>query len=193
VKKRLFVAIRCDQGIENEIAPILKKLRINADQKELDIRWTPPGNFHVTLVFLGETPAANIPALEEKIRGVAARHAPFNLKASGLGAFPDDFNSRVIWVGMQNSRALRGLQQDLYQEIFKQENAEYLPHLTIGRLRNPHKTRDLLSPFVRKSIGKVKVTEMILYESLLKQPFPIYRPLSTFALTGADTSETEAE
>lgn len=183
MKKRLFVAIRCDQGIEKEILPIMKKLKINADQHELDIRWTPPENFHVTLLFLGETSVENIPALEAKIREVCEQHAPLSLKISGLGAFPDDFSSRVIWLGVQNSRALRGLQQDLHTAIFKQEGAGYEPHLTLGRLRNPHKTRDLLSPFVRKSIGKVNVTEVVLYESLLKQPFPIYRPLVSFPLS----------
>lgn len=191
MKKRLFIAIRCDRGIEKEIVPIMKKLKISAGQKELEMRWTPPENFHVTVVFIGESSKEEIPLIEEKMRQVAAHHAPLTLKIAGIGAFPTDQSSRVIWLGVQNSKNLRRLQAELAQEITNRDHQEFSPHLTIGRLRNPHSTKDLISPFVRKSIGKVQVSEIVLYESIAKQAFPTYRPIVSIPLTGEPFLEEE--
>jgi hypothetical protein len=59
-------------------------------------------------------------------------------------------------------------------------------------LRNPHRTNDLISPFVRKSLAKIPVNEIVLYESVGGMPFPVYKPLSVFPLTGV-ASEVEDE
>lgn len=195
--KKLFLAIAAHEGLEEAGAQILKKLRINADQKQLEIRWVPQNNFHVTLVFLGPTDEAKLPEIEALTAEVASLFVPFYLKIANVGAFPDDLSSRVLWFGVQNSKALRALQEHLFQK-FKEPAAlgqerDYSPHLTIGRLRNPHRTRDLLSPFVRKKIAKIPVREIVLYESLGGAPFPVYKALKTFPLTGEkELSEEEA-
>lgn len=182
--RRLFIAIDCHQGIENAAAPVLKKLRINTDQRELEVRWTPVENFHVTLNFLGNTSAEKQAEIEAKMHEVASRHAPFKLKINGMGAFPDEFKARVLWFGVQNSKALRSLQGDLSETMFHRDEHEFVPHLTIARLRNPHSARDLMSPFVRKDLGKVEVKEMILFESIPKGHFSFYKPLVRIPLTG---------
>lgn len=187
--KKLFVAIACNKGIEDAVAPVLKKMRINADQKEMEARWAPAENFHVTLVFLGSTREELIPELEEKIKLVADQHSPFRLKITGMGAFPDDFKSRVLWFGVQNSKGLRSLQEDLAQALNSREEGEYTPHMTFARLRNPGKSKDLLSPFVRKDFGKVDVTEVILYESIIKTPYTFYKEIARIPLTASPPVE----
>lgn len=187
--KKLFIAIATSEGLENSASQIIKKLRITADQRHIDIRWTPTENFHVTLVFLGGTQEDKIPEVEGVMQEVASQHPPFSLKISDVGAFPDEFRSRVLWFGVQNSKALRALQGELSQKFqdkkYPMESREYSPHLTIGRLRNPHKTKDLTSPFVRKKIAKILIQNIVLYESVGSAPFPVYKALKTFSLTGA--------
>ncbi|WP_413288757.1 RNA 2',3'-cyclic phosphodiesterase [Bdellovibrio sp. HCB337] len=203
--KRLFLAIATRDGLEESATQIVKKLRINADQKQLDIRWTPFENYHVTLVYLGSTNETKIPEIEILMQEAAEITAPFHLKISDVGAYPDEFTSRVLWFGVQNSRALRGLQSLLVEKLkdknYQLENREYSPHLTIGRLRNPHKTKDLMSPFTRKKIAKILVGEIVLFESVGSYPFPVYKALKTFTLTGkpseyedlTDVTSSEAE
>lgn len=186
--KRLFVAIATHEGIEKAAEPILKKLRINTDQKELDVKWTPLENFHVTVVFIGNRKPEDIPEIENTLERIAGQHAPFNLKIGGMGAFPDDMKSRVMWFGVQNSKALRFLQDELTEALKLHPENEYFPHLTVARLRNPHRTKDILSPFVRKDLGKVNVTEIVLYESITATPFPIYKALKRIPLTALSLS-----
>lgn len=192
--KKLFLAIAAHEGLEETAPQIIKKLRINADQRGLEVRWTAAENYHVTLVFLGRTADEKIPEIESLVEDVAQRFAPFQLKISDIGAFPDEFNSRVLWFGVQNSKSLRFLQEELSQNLkdknYPLESREYSPHLTIARLRNPHKTKDMMSPFVRKKIAKIDVTEIVLYESLGTAPYPVYKALRKFRLTGTPKEET---
>ncbi|MBS1971274.1 MAG: RNA 2',3'-cyclic phosphodiesterase [Bdellovibrionales bacterium] len=186
--KKLFLAIATQEGLEPSGPQIIKKLRMNADQRDLDIRWVPLENYHVTLVFLGNTPEDKLPEIEAIMHESASATSPFQLKISDIGAFPDEFSSRVLWFGVQNSRTLRALQDNLSQKFrdhhYRLEDRAYSPHLTIARLRNPHKTKDMMSPFRRKKIGKVSVSEIVLYESVGSAPFPVYKPLLRVPLTG---------
>jgi len=202
--KKLFLAISTQEGLDPSGPQIIKKMRANADQRGLDIRWMPLSNYHVTLVFLGNTNESKIPEIEAIMKETAAESPPFLLKISDVGAFPDEFTSRVLWFGVQNSKTLRALQENLSEKLkdfrYAGESRDYSPHLTIARLRNPHKTKDLMSPFVRKKIGKVSVTEIVLYESVGAAPFPVYKPLLKVPLTGTptdhesiDSSFSEAE
>jgi 2'-5' RNA ligase len=194
--KKLFVAIATHQGLEDSAAPIIKKLRINAEQKEIEIRWVPGKNYHVTLHFLGNIHLDTIPEIENTLAEIASETPPFKLKISDMGAFPDDSASRVVWFGVQNSKALRALQETLAERLahvsYSREKHEFSPHLTVGRLRNPHRTKDLLSPFVRKSLAKISVSEIVLYESTGDAPFPVYKPLKLFQLEGiADAPDSD--
>lgn len=194
--KKLFIAIATQEGLEPSGSQIIKKLKINADQRQLDIRWVPAENYHVTLVFLGRTDESKLPDIETLMKQAAEEAAPFQLKISDVRAFPDEFSSRVLWFGVQNSKALRALQENLTLKLrdhnYPLEGRDYWPHLTIARLRNPHKTKDMTSPFTRKKIGKVSVQEIVLYESVGSAPFPVYKPLMRVPLTGKPSEEEDS-
>lgn len=202
--KKLFVAISTQEGLKPTAPQVIKKLKVHADLHGLDVRWTPMDNYHVTLVFLGNTREDKIPDIKRLLDESAAHRAPFQLKITDIGAFPDEFKSRVLWFGVQNSKALRALQEDLSQKLLgNHESADvsaYSPHLTIARLRNPHKTKDMVSPFTRKKIGKVSVSEIVLYESVGSVPYPVYKALYKVPLTGSlvdgettDSSSSEVD
>lgn len=195
--RKLFLAVAATEGLDPVASQIIKKMKINTDQRQIEVRWIPQNNYHVTLVFLGNIDEKKIPEIEH-IAGEVAKHiAPFPLKIADVGGFPDEFSSRVLWFGVQNSKALRHLQETLSLSLknsgYTLDEREYSPHLTIGRLRNPQRTRDLISPFVRKKIAKIQITEFILYESLGSHPFPVYKPLVRFQLTGVPADAQELE
>lgn len=183
---RLFTAVGV-QGLSFDPASAFKKLKVALDKKQIEHRWVPVENYHITLNFIGELEDILLPALNSLMQEVGERHHAFSLKVSDLKAFPDERSGRVIYAGVQNSRALRDLQEDLDQSLralgLNLEEREYRPHLTIARLRSPRNLKDLLSPFSRQGFGDLQVNVISLYESKLNRgPFPVYHPVESVHL-----------
>lgn len=182
---RLFVAIGAsDINFNPKIE--LKKLRVNLDKKGVDYRWVPLENYHVTLSFLGETTAEKIEPLGQMLEKLAHEHIFFHLKIQGLGVFPSVKDGRVVWMDIQNSMALRALQEECEKRLetlgFEPDAKVFTPHLTIARLRSPKNMADLISPLVNHKFGEMAVKHLTLYESKLGGSFPIYEPLMKFPL-----------
>jgi 2'-5' RNA ligase len=193
--KRLFIGLTFSDNFKKSVEPWVKKIRKNADQKEISLRWTPPTNYHVTLVFLGDTPEDQIPAIEEKMRQVGERNSTFSLKIRNISGFPTLNQTRVIYLGVQRSQAILNLQSDLERELLPPEKFEddYAPHLTLARLRNPKSCRDLLSPFEHIDLGKQSVTSICLFSSVLSQGYPIYEVLYRAELTNVITLNLDSQ
>lgn len=161
----------------------------------MEVHWIPEANYHVTLCFLGSTPAERVSDLEKLLRTVASESAPIETSLRGMGAFPDERHMRVLYIGVRKSRALAELQDRLRTTLesagFPQEDRDYSPHLTVARLRKSRSGTDLLSPYVRTSFGDVSIPSIILYESVLQGSHPVYKPLGVFPLTAPPSEFTE--
>jgi len=182
---RLFIAISADEvNFDPKIA--LKKLKVNLNKKELDYRWIPQENYHITLNFLGEVEAQKVDLLKSLLEEVALHHAFFHLKLHCLGVFPSVKEGRVIWMDVQNSLALRALQEDCESRLkelgFTFEEKSYIPHMTIARLRSLRNLSDVISPLEKHKFGEMAVKSLVLYESKLQGSFPVYEPLMKFSL-----------
>jgi len=182
--RRLFIGFALEIGSGLEAA--IKRTRIGAQQRRMEVYWVPKENFHVTLNFIGATPSEKIPELEKLIETVGQTHGAFSTSIRGMGAFPDSRHARVLWIGVRNSRGLSELQSALRDALieagFPQEDRDYVPHLTIGRLRKARAVEDLLSPYVRTSFDDIRVESISLFESLQHGPQPVYKVLKTFPL-----------
>jgi 2'-5' RNA ligase len=186
--KRLFVGIPIEPSESLEAA--VKRTRISADRKGMEFYWSPPSNYHVTLFFLGATETERIPELEGLLAKIAAGSAPVKTSLKGMGGFPDLHHLRVLYVGIRKSRTMAVLQEKLAAELLahgfgKEDERDFRPHLTIGRLRKNRSALDLVSPHVRTSFGDSVAYEFTLFESVVHGGHPVYLPLSQHALTGA--------
>ena len=196
--KRLFFALNATVPLEKSFAPFLKKIRIGADQREIGIRWTPPENYHVTVTFLGDTPEENIPGLQKVLSDVCSRFQSFDLKIEDISGFGNELDARVIYLGVQNKKYLNEFKQALDQALEEAglllhvDERNFVPHLTIGRMRNSRSIKDLISPLKRKSFGKVRVNEIVMYESKLEGAYPIYTPIFRAQLTSIPKEDEEA-
>jgi 2'-5' RNA ligase len=195
MKKRLFFALNATDPLSTTFLPTYKKLKINADQRDMTIKWVPLDNFHVTITFLGEMDEEHIPALQECLQQVCSETRPFDLKVEDVGAFSNEHDARVLWLGIQNKRCLNEFKNRLDQ-LLEERNLlhhvdlrEFKPHLTFARLRNPRSVKDMISPFKRKSFGKLHIDEIVLYESKLAGIYPVYTPLTRCKLTGPELIE----
>ena len=103
------------------------------------MRWSRPQDFHLTLHFLGNTPARIVPDLERELGACVHHLRPFELAVGGLGVFPDVDKPRVLWAGVQDRHgqlealhAKTGRILSRYR-LFKLPEI-YVPHITLGRV-----------------------------------------------------------
>ncbi|MCM2280656.1 MAG: RNA 2',3'-cyclic phosphodiesterase [Bdellovibrionaceae bacterium] len=185
--KRLFLALAIDSERFPELIVAGRKLRIHADRHEMNVKWSPPSNWHITLMFLGDVEEDRLPKLGERLFAAAARASAFEIRISGMGAFPDERHARVIWAGTSRSQPILDVQTALETEFgeegFAPEQREFHPHLTLGRLRSAGSVREMISPFVRRHFGEERIEQIVLFESIQQGHFPVYIPLLRASLT----------
>ena len=114
--------------------------------------------------------------------------SPFTLKIKGMDAFPSQLSSRVIYIGVQSKKVLHSLHEELQNRLQiycerEEPELEYHPHLTIGRIKNACSTKDLISPFQRRSFEKLRVEKMYLYESNVNNYSPHYKKIREYAFS----------
>jgi 2'-5' RNA ligase len=108
---------------------------------------------------------------------------------AGTGVFKNFRDPRVIWVGIHSSEKLLILNDiisdGLRENGFEIDERQFRPHLTLGRIKSVKDTENLKTVLERyrdNQIQIVRVNEVILYESILMQTGPLYKPLGNFAL-----------
>ena len=112
------------------------------------VRWPDPANLHLTLKFLGEVPDGDVPGVCEAARRAATRSAPFSFALRGLGCFPPKGPARIVWAGVEPQgdgllECQKAVEDEMAELGFRREGRAYSPHLTIGRVRQGHDTREL--------------------------------------------------
>lgn len=100
------------------------------------LRWVPPEQRHVTLVFHGEVPDGAVPDYVDALGDTLADVPPFELALSGGGTF----GGRTLWVGVAGSvddlRRAGELAQDAAvgaSGLPASDRTSGRPHLTVAR------------------------------------------------------------
>jgi len=175
--KRLFAAIKIHPSaryinVFNEISSSLRHERI---------KWVEPENMHLTLKFFGETDEKQIPAIRQAIETAVSQSGPFTIKIANTGIFGSRYDPKVIWFGIEKNSLLEDLAQNIFTELSKcgweQDRQNFVPHLTIGRikeLKDKPLFQKIISQYNTVEIQEEKVTEITLYESILRREGPLY-------------------
>ncbi len=125
---RLFIAINFDDQIKNRLYEITQRLRSASSQGNFTLR----ENFHVTVVFIGETKKINIiKQIMDKINV-----EPFDIVLGKLGKFQRNSGS-IYWIGVEKNEYLSSVYDQLAKELicagFNIDKRDFRPHLTLGR------------------------------------------------------------
>ena len=111
-------------------------------------RWVDPGNFHLTLRFIGETGEAVAADIDDALTRLRARR--FTLQLAGTGVFGGADKPHSLWVGVERSAELVALRDKIEQALVRvglpRETRKFLPHVTLARLHKP--VLDKLSDFL---------------------------------------------
>ncbi len=190
MSKRIFIGLSLAAEQRVAIEPIVKKLKTTSDKREIQMRWSPKANWHVTLAFLGLTANSKVEELKNILKSFAEQQAPVGIHLRNLGGFPEILGARVLWIGVAATKKLLELQKSLEKDLvpwgYKSEQ-NYSPHVTIARLRNQKNISDLISPWVRKDFGNSVVKEITLFESKPAGFFSTYERIESFALSREST------
>src|SRR5829696_5784514 len=170
--KRVFIAIDISSEARAKVAEYIERLRQVG--RELRVGWENPEKLHLTLRFLGDVDEHQLISVEQAVRKVAAEFVAFRSAIYGNGRFPPKGDPRVLWLGLTDDGNLSKLAQTLDREIakvgFEPEKRQFRPHLTIARLREPHRSTALAAAHVSNGFQLVEfdVKEIVIYESRLQ-------------------------
>jgi RNA 2',3'-cyclic 3'-phosphodiesterase len=186
-KLRLFVAIHVPDVIKSELRRMQQALRTASGDS---VRWSPPEQLHLTLLFLGYVDSSELPKLEEAFANLGQQSAPLRLSVQGLGCFPNERRPRVIWAGLAGDveplKVFQGkVQAALASWCQKEETRAYHPHLTLGRVREGARVRNLgesLSANAVVRFGDWTAESCSLMQSQLSPHGSIYREVRTCPL-----------
>lgn len=128
---RCFVAVPIGERLRADLRTALNEWR-----GVVDLRWTDPERWHVTLAFLGSIEAASVPGLVERLVPAAEMHSATILRTGGLGAFPSPARARVAWYGIEDEQGrLARLASDVVVALGLDASQPFRPHLTLARAR----------------------------------------------------------
>ena len=181
---RLFIAVELPANARQRLADVAGELRGMGLER---LRWVRPENIHITLKFLGETPADRQPQIEDALRVAAEGVAPHELTLGELGKFGGRQNPRVLWVDVRGDvDALKALQKRVDAGIaplgFPADERPFAAHLTLARV--PQDLAKKVARPLTEAIDAVKVPdppipvrEIVLMRSELRREGPIYTRL----------------
>ena len=179
--KRLFIGIPI---LSARVVQATETWRTDKNLNQNVVKWVNPENWHITLVFLGNTEESEIPGLQQFIEETFAGIEAFVTRMKGPGVFPNFNNPKVLWLGIDTVEALMPAQillvQKLRQKGFILENKPLKPHLTLARIKNAAHCNSLnllIEEHQNLDFGSVFIDRVILYESRSTLDGPVYQPL----------------
>ena len=169
---RLFVAV----PLPGPVATFVERIIADLQAENWPVRWTDPGNAHLTLHFLGDTPPEQAELLRLALRDVVAEHDAFDLRTADLGAFPAMKRPRVLWLGLWGpAHRLQTLRDDIGKLLvsfdYELDEKPFQAHITLGRVRDTQnvRTRDLPAA-IRRRFDALSESGAVTHDNPLPMP-----------------------
>jgi 2'-5' RNA ligase len=195
---RTFIAVDLAGAVRDRLKSIQDKL----GREAAGVRWTPPTNFHLTLLFLGEVEQLEVVKICRTVRARARDHEPFAVDVAGLGGFPNARRPKVLWAGItEGVEPLRALHADLEEGLldlgcYRREERGYTPHLTLGRLTQEAEAEawgPILARHAGWSGGTSDVDEVLVMASDMRRDGPEYSVMGRAPLAGVPDRSSAAD
>lgn len=187
---RCFIGLPLPEEYQQKLQALIKTWKPKLQSR---LSWTKPGNWHMTLKFLGEIPKEAVEPIVQALGESLGKS--FILQAGNGGFFPDQSRPRVIWVGVnQGGEACRALAREVEQRLallgrFSRppEARAFTPHLTVARIKEarpdpPDPWDELLDALHAAKWPEARMDRVVLWASQLTPFGPHYRPMAEFGL-----------
>jgi 2'-5' RNA ligase len=180
---RLFIAVEIE---EEEVLSkvIMIRDRVVGCSSEVDLKGVEDENLHITLRFIGEVSDSLVQDIIKAMECVSG-FKKFNIRLKGIGAFPTVSRPRVIWLGVTEGSAQLRIIRDCIEKGLRRlgiqaEREEFIPHITLARIKSFRPSRCLSNIFTELGdfeVGVTPVTKVKLKKSTLTPRGPIYSDL----------------
>jgi 2'-5' RNA ligase len=180
-KWRLFIAAPVPEPAAISLWSALDDLRA----RHPGARWAKRNQLHATLLFLGQTEAAEVPRLTEATALAASQHAPFEVNTAYAGGRFDDRRGGVAWLVLDDrQRRLRNLAREVDWRVGSNvyANRRPKPHVTVARRIDQQLLMDLHAAADGLHAGWT-FDRIVLYRSFGEPGGSRYETLAEAALT----------
>lgn len=197
---RAFIGHPLPRECQDSLARLREELAPLAPAR---LSWTRPGNWHLTLKFLGDVSKTHEYGLKGVVRALSGLPwKSFPLQAGDAGYFPGAASPRVVWVGIAKgnencARLAQQVEEVLAPLGFPGQSRPFSPHLTVARVRQggrdrfqdgpgggPFAARPSWATFAARLAKAVwppvTISRLTLWQSVLGPGGPKYLPLAEF-------------
>ena len=179
---RAFLALDLSAETRASLAQVQAKLATET----VHVKWTVPDQIHLTLKFIADLHPDQQHRLVPAMADVARRTTVFTYKVRGVGFFASGDKIRIVWCGVDDtSGRLAALEKQIELACgpikLPKEDRPFRPHLTLGRLREPHREPQLvqaMKTMTALEAGVERPDRLRLYQSTLTPEGPVYRVLA---------------
>jgi len=162
-KFRLFVAMYPPADAAREMIRAMSDLRLAPN------RPVAPDHVHLTAVFLGDRPAADVEPIVRTLRLAARSNGPVTMTPTRLITLPERHEPRLVAMEVEASPNLPDLYAQLVSELIrpgdKPPRGSLLPHFTLCRYARDAKARRVERP---ASLPSFEVDRLRLMRSTLR-------------------------
>ena len=150
-------------------------------------KWVDPGNFHLTLRFIGEIGEDVAADVDQALARLKAR--PFMLQLAGTGVFGGN-RLHALWVGVERDPEVSKLRDKIEQALTRiglpPEARKFAPHVTLARLRNPElgELHHFLAANEQFRAAPLPVEKFSLIASFPTKAGSVYEDQADYPLTG---------
>ena len=150
----------------------------------MNIKWTRPNNYHLTMRFLGDIKHTLIDNIDQQLALNFRQSLPVKLEFNRLQLFPSASKPKVLAVTANTTPAiqtcLKSIDKALHLAGLHPKKASFTPHITIGRI--PRGSTLAIDPETINIKEIFEFTELELIKSKLTNEGPIYTTLSQYSL-----------
>ena len=182
---RTFIAIDTPETVTKVALSLQSSVKVNPKA----VRWVRKENIHITLRYIGPTAPGEVDKINRLLSEIVGQNSDLSLNVSGTGCFPKKKRPRILWLGVDGEVAelkllVEMINSEMVQLGYPQEERNYSPHISIGRIRYPQKVTPDVTDFLSAEYEPISwnIPKIIFYQSELLPSGAIYSILGTHNL-----------
>lgn len=179
---RCFVAIPVGERLRLALIGATSVWREAAS--DVDLRWTAPAGWHITLAFLGDVDPARVDDTAERLPSlVDGVDGAVELAPDGLVAWPRPAEARMAWCRFRPEPGIGELHNRIAGALGVTERRRFRPHVTLARVRGGREVPlEMPAALEAVDLPTAPATEVVLYRSHLDPAGTTYEPLAQVSL-----------
>ena len=159
------------------------------EDSNANINWVKNQNLHLTIKFIGHTTESSVSKIIDTVSNITLDSKPFRLIIKGTGCFPKKERPRTLFMGIEGSLSplydlVSKIENELEKLGFSKESNEFIPHITVARIKYPQKHTPDINLFLQSSYDPIdfSLNRMQFFASELLPSGPVYTLLKSFPL-----------